>query len=72
MPSGGHENRPLVATRSLIVLVDNVSLSNPNDFTTYEFDILSRGVQTTYAVFLESSQKRPLVEGSKTLANATT
>jgi hypothetical protein len=46
-------------------------LSNPNDFTTDEFAILSRGVETTYAVSLESYGKRALVESSKIPADTT-
>jgi hypothetical protein len=41
----------------------------PGASTTYEFDIPSRGVETTYAVFLESRGKRALLEGSTIAPN---
>ena len=56
---------------NLVVHPDKVTLSNPNDFTTDEFAILSRGVETTYAVSLESNGKRALVESSKIPADTT-
>ncbi|HEY6576086.1 MAG TPA: hypothetical protein VI029_14380, partial [Mycobacterium sp.] len=37
--------------------------------TTYEFDISSWGLKTTYAVFLESRGKRALLEGSTIAPN---
>lgn len=51
---------------NLIVQPNTVNLLLTGVATTYEFDIPRRGLETSYAVFLESRGKRALLESSTT------